>query len=140
MRLATASTPVRRRVIAVFDVIVRSEPRTNRASRWRARAVSLNGHVSGGAPGDTQHTRAATARLIKWLPLISGVHMKGLWLLHDRFCSSSPRDSPRYTRTDARRKTMYHMYSLILAVSANVRARRPYLRSRTRRQRRVSAP
>ena len=51
-----------------------------------------------------------TARLIKWLPLISTMHMKGLCLLHDRFCASSPWDLPRYTRTEAGRKTMYHMY------------------------------
>lgn len=62
----------------------------------------------------------ATARLIKWLPLISTMHMKGLCLLHDRFYASSPRDLPRYTRTEAGRKTMYHMYSLILTLSTDV--------------------
>lgn len=62
----------------------------------------------------------ATARLIKWLPLISTMHMKGLCLLHDRFYASSPRDLPRYTRTEAGRKTMFHMYSLILTLSTDV--------------------
>lgn len=37
----------------VIGIIVRLELRTNWASSWRARAVSLKGHVSGGAPGDT---------------------------------------------------------------------------------------
>ena len=70
-----------------------------------------------------QRTRkhvGATARLIKWLLLISTMHMKGLCLLHDRFYASSPRDLPRYTRTEAGRKTMYHMYSLILTLSTDV--------------------
>lgn len=64
----------------------------------------------------------ATARLIKWLPLISTMHMKGLCLLHDRFYASSPRDLPRYTRTEAGRKTMYHMHSLILTHPTDVAA------------------
>lgn len=63
----------------------------------------------------------ATARLIKWLPLILSMHMKGLCLLHDRFYASSPRDLPRYTRTEAgKKKTMYHMCSLILPLSTEV--------------------
>lgn len=65
----------------------------------------------------TREHVGATARLIKWLPLISTMHMKGLCLLHDRFYASSPWDLPRYTRTEAGRKTMYHMYSLILTLS-----------------------
>lgn len=40
---------------AVIGIIVRLELRTNWASSWRAWAVSLKGHVSGGAPGDTEH-------------------------------------------------------------------------------------
>lgn len=39
----------------VIGVIVRLELGTDRASCWRAWAVSLKGHVSGGAPGDTEH-------------------------------------------------------------------------------------
>lgn len=62
----------------------------------------------------------ATARLIKWLPLISTMHMKGLCLLHDRLYASSPRDLPRYNRTEAGRKTMYHICSLILTLSTDV--------------------
>lgn len=65
----------------------------------------------------TREHVGATVRLIKWLPLISAMHMKGLCLLHDRFYASSPRDLPRCTRTEAGRKTMYHMYSLILTLS-----------------------
>lgn len=68
----------------------------------------------------TRKHAGSTARLIKWLPLISTMHMKGLCLLHDRFYASSPRDLPRYTRTEAGRKTMYHMYSLILTLSTDV--------------------
>lgn len=68
----------------------------------------------------TREHVGATARLIKWLPLISTMHMKGLCLLHDRFYASSPWDLPRYTRTEAWRKTMYHMYSLILTLSTDV--------------------
>lgn len=37
----------------VIGIIVRLELGTNWASSWRVRAVSLKGHVSGGAPGDT---------------------------------------------------------------------------------------
>lgn len=37
----------------VIGIIVRFALGTNWASSWRARAVSLKGHVSGGAPGDT---------------------------------------------------------------------------------------
>lgn len=37
----------------VIGIIVRLVLETNWASSWRARAVSLKGHVSGGAPGDT---------------------------------------------------------------------------------------
>lgn len=59
----------------------------------------------------------ATVRLIKWLPLISTMHMKGLCLLHDRFSATSLRDLPRYTRTDAGRKTMYHSYSSLSILS-----------------------
>lgn len=76
---------------------------------WR----SSRGHIT------CEHV-GATARLIKWLPLISTMHMKGLCLLHDRFYASSPWDLPRYTRTEAGRKTMYHMYSLILTLSTDV--------------------
>lgn len=51
--------------------------------------------------------------------------MKGLCLLHDRFYASSPRDLPRYTSTEAERQTMHHMYSHILTLSTDVRARVP---------------
>lgn len=37
----------------VIGIIVRLELGTNWASSWRVWAVSLKGHVSGGAPGDT---------------------------------------------------------------------------------------
>lgn len=37
----------------VIGIIVRLVLGTNWASSWRVRAVSLKGHVSGGAPGDT---------------------------------------------------------------------------------------
>lgn len=65
-----------------------------------------------------EHVRA-TARLIKWLPLISTVHMKGLCLLHDRFPTTSPRDLPRYTveQTTAG-KTIHHTYGSIATLSA----------------------
>lgn len=49
----------------------------------------------------TRNHVGATVRLIKWLPLISSVHMKGLCRLDDRFYASSPRDLPRCTKTAA---------------------------------------
>lgn len=47
----------------IIGIIVRLALRTNRASSWRARAVSLKGHVSGGAPGDTQHASTLDRQL-----------------------------------------------------------------------------
>lgn len=54
----------------------------------------------------------ATVRLIKWLPLISPVHMKGLCLLDDRFYAASPRDLLKYTKPAAiaYRAVMYGRY------------------------------
>lgn len=97
----------------------------SRVSSWRARRgpVSLKGRVSGGAPGDAGRASmsGATARLIKWLPLISAMHMKGLCLLHDRFGASSPRDLPGYASGEAARgrerkknTTMYRTHGLVL--------------------------
>lgn len=95
----------------------------SRVSSWRARRgpVSLKGRVSGGAPGDAGRASmsGATARLIKWLPLISAMHMKGLCLLHDRFGASSPRDLPGYASGEAARErekktTMYRTHGLVL--------------------------
>lgn len=50
---------------AVIGIIVRLELRTNRAPSWQAWAVSFSGHVSGGAPGDTQHT-SMSERQLAW--------------------------------------------------------------------------
>lgn len=59
----------------------------------------------------TRNHVGATVRLIKWLPLISSVHMKGLCRLDDRFYAASPRDLPRYTKPAAitYRAAMYDM-------------------------------
>lgn len=91
---------------AVIGIIVRLVLGTNWASSWRARGRVIKGtcfwrRFRGHR---TRKHVGATARLITWLPLISSMHMKGLCLLHDRFYASSPRDLPRYTRTEAGRK------------------------------------
>ena len=49
----------------VIGIIVRLALGTNWASSWRARAVSLKGHVSGGAPGDTEHA-SMLERQLAW--------------------------------------------------------------------------
>lgn len=83
----------------IIGIIVRLELRTNPASSWWAPAVSFKGTWFWRcSQGHITHQRVGeTVRLIKWLPLISAMHMKGLCLLHDRFYASSPRDLPRYT-------------------------------------------
>lgn len=64
--------------------------------------MSLKGRATDGAPGDMHGGRVGeTTRLIKWLPLIWAMHMKGLGLLHDRVYASSLWDLPRYTGTGA---------------------------------------
>lgn len=108
---------------AVIGIIVRLARRKKRKKKTGVLLASAGRVIKGTCfwrrsrgQGTRKHV-GATARLIKWLPLISTMHMKGLCLLHDRFNASSPRDLPRYTRTEAGRKTMYHMYSLILTPS-----------------------
>lgn len=68
---------------------------------WRC----SRGHV-------TRNHVGATVRLIKWLPLISSVHMKGLCHLHDRFYAASPRDLLEYSKPAAiaYRAVMYGPY------------------------------
>lgn len=90
----------------IIGIIVRLGPPTNWAFSWRGWGHVIEGtcfwrrsrgHVTFDHVG-------ATVGLIKWLPLISSVHMKGLCLLDDRLYASSPRDLPRCTKTAA---TMY---------------------------------
>lgn len=99
----------------------------SRVSSWRApRPRVIKGTCFWRRSRGRASMSGATARLIKWLPLISAMHMKGLCLLHDRFGASSPRDLPGYTSGGAARKeekkikkkeketTMYRAHGLVL--------------------------
>lgn len=50
----------------VIGIIVRLALGTNWSSSWRVRAVSLKGHVSGGAPGDTERASMLERQLAWW--------------------------------------------------------------------------
>lgn len=79
----------------------------SRVSSWRAqrrRPRVIKGTLFWRRSRGRASTSGATARLIKWLPLISAMHMKGLCLLRDRFGASSPRDLPGYTSGGAARE------------------------------------
>lgn len=112
----------------IIGIIVRLAPPTN----WAFLLASAGGVIKGTcfwrrSRGHVTHNHVgATVCLIKWLPLISSVHVKGLWLLDDRFCASPSWDLPRYTKaaTTTYRAATYVFVCICVQIKTQTEHRR----------------